>query len=268
MSLDLELRGALERPRRAPRDDRRGGGARGAADPVRDDAGDRAQLGAQGYDPRDFVLVAAGGAGPLFACDIARELEIPRVLVPPHPGIIAATGLLATDLQHEFVATERHALADGRLPSVWSAATRARSTQARRSSTPTACRGSDACSPARRLPLRRPGLRGALRRPRRARSTTTGCGELAERFHRAHEREYGHRFERRDRDHQHPRHRRRHGSPSWSWPRASAHGTSRRVRSLSSATWCSSIGGRRRASHDRSTTARCCGPANGSRGRR
>ena len=64
----------------------------------------------RGYDPRDFTLVAAGGAGPLFACDIALELEIPRVLVPPHPGIIAATGLLATDLQHEFVATERHAL--------------------------------------------------------------------------------------------------------------------------------------------------------------
>ena len=64
----------------------------------------------RGYDPREFTLVAAGGAGPLFACDIARELEIARVLVPPHPGIIAATGLLATDLQHEFVATERHAL--------------------------------------------------------------------------------------------------------------------------------------------------------------
>ncbi|MEA2330130.1 MAG: hypothetical protein QOH58_268 [Thermoleophilaceae bacterium] len=65
----------------------------------------------RGYDPRDFTLVAAGGAGPLFACEIAQELEIPRVLVPPHPGIIAATGLLATDLQHEFVATERHTLA-------------------------------------------------------------------------------------------------------------------------------------------------------------
>ena len=65
----------------------------------------------RGYDPRDFTLVAAGGAGPLFACDIALELEIPKVLVPPHPGIIAATGLLATDLQYEFVATERHHVA-------------------------------------------------------------------------------------------------------------------------------------------------------------
>lgn len=64
----------------------------------------------RGYDPRDFTLVAAGGAGPLFACDVALEMEIGRVLVPPHPGIIAATGLLATDMKHEFVATERQAL--------------------------------------------------------------------------------------------------------------------------------------------------------------
>src|SRR5438067_1492071 len=59
----------------------------------------------RGYDPREFTLVAAGGAGPLFACDIALELEIPRVLVPPHPGITSATGLLATDVAHEVVAT-------------------------------------------------------------------------------------------------------------------------------------------------------------------
>ena len=59
----------------------------------------------RGYDPREFTLVAAGGAGPLFACDIALELGIPRVLVPPHPGITSATGLLATDVLHEFVAT-------------------------------------------------------------------------------------------------------------------------------------------------------------------
>jgi 5-oxoprolinase (ATP-hydrolysing) len=65
----------------------------------------------RGYDPRDFTLVAAGGAGPLFACDIALELEIPRVLVPPHPGITSATGLLATDVVHELVATAMQRLA-------------------------------------------------------------------------------------------------------------------------------------------------------------
>jgi 5-oxoprolinase (ATP-hydrolysing) len=64
----------------------------------------------RGYDPRDLTLVAAGGAGPLFACEIALELDIPRVLVPPHPGILAANGLLASDIEHEFVATDRHQL--------------------------------------------------------------------------------------------------------------------------------------------------------------
>ena len=60
----------------------------------------------KGYDPRDFALVAAGGAGPLFACDIAQELGIPQVLVPRYPGITSALGLLATDIVYEFVSTE------------------------------------------------------------------------------------------------------------------------------------------------------------------
>lgn len=60
----------------------------------------------RGYDPRDFILVAAGGAGALFACEIAAELEVPKVLVPANPGIIAAIGLLATDETYEYVATE------------------------------------------------------------------------------------------------------------------------------------------------------------------
>lgn len=65
----------------------------------------------RGYDPRDFTLVAGGGAGALFACDIAEELEIPHVLIPAHPGILAATGLLATDQKYEFVGTARFQLA-------------------------------------------------------------------------------------------------------------------------------------------------------------
>jgi N-methylhydantoinase A len=59
----------------------------------------------KGYDPRDFTLVAAGGAGPLFACDIAEELSIPFVVVPPYPGITAASGLLSTDIAYEQVST-------------------------------------------------------------------------------------------------------------------------------------------------------------------
>jgi len=55
----------------------------------------------RGYDPRDFALVAFGGGGPLFACDIARELGIPNVVVPPLPGLTSALGLLATDVRYE-----------------------------------------------------------------------------------------------------------------------------------------------------------------------
>jgi N-methylhydantoinase A/oxoprolinase/acetone carboxylase beta subunit len=59
----------------------------------------------KGYDPRDFALVAEGGAGPLFAAQIALEVGTPSVLVPPHPGITSAMGLLATDMVYEYVST-------------------------------------------------------------------------------------------------------------------------------------------------------------------
>jgi N-methylhydantoinase A/oxoprolinase/acetone carboxylase beta subunit len=59
----------------------------------------------KGYDPRDFALVAEGGAGPFFAAQIALEVGTPWVLVPPYPGVTAAMGLLATDMVYEFGAT-------------------------------------------------------------------------------------------------------------------------------------------------------------------
>jgi 5-oxoprolinase (ATP-hydrolysing) len=64
----------------------------------------------RGYDPRDFTLVAFGGGGPLYACDIAQELGIPQVLVPPHPGITSAMGLLATDVSYDYVGTRMELL--------------------------------------------------------------------------------------------------------------------------------------------------------------
>jgi N-methylhydantoinase A len=57
---------------------------------------------ARGHDPRRFALVAIGGAGPMHACALASELGIPRVVVPRHPGIAAALGLLATDVRHDL----------------------------------------------------------------------------------------------------------------------------------------------------------------------
>jgi N-methylhydantoinase A len=59
----------------------------------------------RGHDPRDYTLMAFGGAGPLHAARLARELEIGRVLVPANPGILCAMGLLLTDLRADFAAT-------------------------------------------------------------------------------------------------------------------------------------------------------------------
>jgi N-methylhydantoinase A len=60
---------------------------------------------ARGYDPRDFTLFAFGGAGPLHASALARELGLPRVLVPARPGITNALGCVVADLRHDFVNT-------------------------------------------------------------------------------------------------------------------------------------------------------------------
>ena len=59
----------------------------------------------RGHDPRDYTLMAFGGAGPLHAARLARELDIGRVLVPRNPGILCALGLLLTDLRADFAAT-------------------------------------------------------------------------------------------------------------------------------------------------------------------
>jgi N-methylhydantoinase A len=59
----------------------------------------------KGYDPRDFALLAFGGAGPLHAVAIAEELEIPWVVVPRYPGMTSAAGLVVADIVHNFVQT-------------------------------------------------------------------------------------------------------------------------------------------------------------------
>jgi N-methylhydantoinase A len=59
----------------------------------------------RGHDPRDFALFAFGGAGPLHASALAKELGIPRVLVPARPGITNALGCVVADLRHDYVNT-------------------------------------------------------------------------------------------------------------------------------------------------------------------
>ena len=60
---------------------------------------------ARGHDPRDFTLFAFGGAGPMHAAALARELSIPRVLIPARPGITNAIGCITADLRHDYVNT-------------------------------------------------------------------------------------------------------------------------------------------------------------------
>lgn len=66
----------------------------------------------RGYDPRDFALVAMGGAGPLHALEIARELRIPKVIVPNLPAHFSALGMLMADVRQDYVRTYYRPLAD------------------------------------------------------------------------------------------------------------------------------------------------------------
>ena len=76
-----------------------------------------------GEDPRDFALFAFGGAGPLHAVALARELGVPQVLIPARPGITNALGCIVADLRHDFVRTINQPLDDldiGRVHQIFS----------------------------------------------------------------------------------------------------------------------------------------------------
>jgi N-methylhydantoinase A len=66
----------------------------------------------RGFDPREFPLIVAGGAGPIHACEIARELDIPLQIVPRESSVLCALGMLLSDLKHDFVRTFVARLAD------------------------------------------------------------------------------------------------------------------------------------------------------------
>jgi N-methylhydantoinase A len=65
----------------------------------------RAATVEKGLDPREMVLVAFGGAGPMFACEVARELEIEKIVVPPAAGLLSSLGLLLAEPLHDSVRT-------------------------------------------------------------------------------------------------------------------------------------------------------------------
>jgi N-methylhydantoinase A len=72
----------------------------------------------RGSDPRDFVLVPFGGAGPLHAARVAEDLNIKTVVVPPNAGVLSASGLLLSDHIHYRTRTHRLALLDGNIGAI------------------------------------------------------------------------------------------------------------------------------------------------------
>ena len=73
---------------------------------------------ARGHDPRDFVLFAFGGAGPMHAAALAAELGIPQVMIPARPGITSAVGCITADLRHDYVNTVNAPLAEADMGAV------------------------------------------------------------------------------------------------------------------------------------------------------
>jgi N-methylhydantoinase A len=65
----------------------------------------RAATVEKGLDPREMVLVAFGGAGPMFACEVAEQLEIEKIIVPPAAGLLSSIGLLLAEPLHDSVQT-------------------------------------------------------------------------------------------------------------------------------------------------------------------
>ena len=143
----------------------------------------------RGYDPRDFVLVPFGGAGPMHGSAVARELGIPRILVPPVPGILCAVGMLVSNLRHDLIETHVGALAEFAIEDVAEIVERL------------AARGqamldADRVAPERRrieasIQLRYVGQSYELPIPLDP-ASADGLAALAEAFHGAHRARFGH----------------------------------------------------------------------------
>jgi N-methylhydantoinase A len=154
----------------------------------------RARTVQKGIDPRNYSLVAFGGAGPLHGVEVARLLGIPEVLIPPYPGINSAIGLLTTDLKYDIVRTAflvSSTLDLGRMNSELQDMERTLSDQLRADEVDPAQtvfeRSADARYVGQGYELRLPLSAGAL-------AAADSVAMLA-RFHELHRQEYGHHFE-------------------------------------------------------------------------
>jgi N-methylhydantoinase A len=135
----------------------------------------------RGYDPRDFVLVGFGGAGPVHANALARDAEMPTLLIPASPGIFSATGLLTTDLKRDAAVTMMRRLVE--LDHGEVATTFARLEEAGRAELETEGVGGESIEFLRQVDLRYVGQSYELTIP-------AGDG-LLDRFHAEHDRTYG-----------------------------------------------------------------------------
>ena len=147
----------------------------------------------KGHDPREFSLVAFGGAGPLHAVDVARILGVREVIIPQFPGITSAIGLLTTDIKYDAIATEfmlHHELDLERLNADVSRLEREVTSQLERDGI-----GSEAIRTERGADCRYVGqgyeLRVAIPE---GELTPAAIQAVWERFHELHRGEYGHAF--------------------------------------------------------------------------
>ena len=143
----------------------------------------------RGYDPRDFVLVAFGGAGPVHANALARDAEMPTLLVPRSPGIFSATGLLATDLERDASSTVMRrldALDPGEMEAAFAVLERAGAAEL-------AAEGlaGDAIESRRRIDMRYVGQSYELTVEVANAFDAASADGLEERFHAEHDRVYG-----------------------------------------------------------------------------
>ena len=151
----------------------------------------------KGYDPRDFALVAFGGAGPLFACDIAKELSAKAVVIPPLPGLTSALGLLTSDISYDFGRTQLQSLAHADLDGLaagWAALEAQARAQLERDGLPEAriafLRVADCRYLGQGYELRTPAPSGAI--------DASFVARLMQSFHDVHRRTYGAAFPEKD----------------------------------------------------------------------
>ena len=145
----------------------------------------------RGHDPREFTLVAFGGAGPVHAARLAQELEIPRVIVPPIPGGFSALGLVASDFRRDYVKTFYARLDEARveeIAGVYAAMEDAARAMLRAAGVPEArweiTRAADCRYGRQAYELTVPMASGAV--------SVASLARLAEEFHAKHRQTYGH----------------------------------------------------------------------------